>query len=262
MGSLTSSFLEELAETINALNHESNSNFFNPSIAILSALLLTGSASFSSGFKTPLLILCLSLLIMLLARSRIYSWLKIVAITALWAITVSTPLIFTSPGSLANIALGPVELRISLEGFYLMATFTVRVVAAAAVFTAFIFILGWRRMVDGLRGLKMPEVATSLISLSIIYIPYLIREMVKMLSAREVRIVRKTGFRELWYVLASVVGDLMLRSYEHAWRLEKAIKARSINPNSPKAGGCRVWINDLILLILTFCITMLGFLSG
>jgi cobalt/nickel transport system permease protein len=263
MGSLINSFLEGLAETINTLNYDSSSKFFNPSIAMLSTLILTGLASFSLNFKLQLLILFLSFLLMLLARSRIYPWLKIIAITTLWAATVSTPLIFTFSGGLASVTLGWVELGISLEGLYLMIMFTIRVVAAASVFTAFIFILGWRGVIDGLRGLKVPGSIVSLISLSIVYIPFLIREMVRMLSAREARIVRKTGFRKLWYVLASVVGDLILRSYEHAWRLEKAIKARSLKPNPPPAGKFRVglWINDLTLLILTLCITMLGFLS-
>lgn len=263
MKSFVYRFLEELSETINTLNHESNSNLFNSSIAMFSALILTGLASFTFKPKLQLLILALSFILMLSARSRIYSWLKIILITTLWATTVSTPLIFTTPGGLVNMSLGLLELRISLEGVYLMTTFIIRVVAAGAIFTAFIFILGWRRTVEGLKGLKIPNGIVSLLSISIIYIPFLTREMVKMLSAREARILRRAKLREVWHVLASIIGDLILRSFERAWRLEKAIKARCFILNSPRVGESKmkIWINDLTLLTLTFFVLLLGFLA-
>ena len=263
MKSLIYIFLEDLTETINTLNYEPNSKFFNSSIAMFSALILTGLASFSFNPKLQLLILALSFILMFLAYSRLYSWLKIILITTLWATIVSIPLIFTTPGNLINMSLGLLELKISLDGVYLMTTFTIRIVAAGALFTAFIFILGWRRTMEGLKGLKIPNGIISLLFLSIIYIPSIIREIARMLSAREARILRRAKLREIWYVLASIVGDLILRSYERAWKLEKAIKARSFTSNPPTIGKSKmeVWINDLTLLILTFCILTLGFLA-
>lgn len=263
MKSLIHSFLESLAETISTLNYEPNSNFFNPSVAILSALILTGIASFSFEPKLPLLILAVSVMLMILTHSRVYSWIKITLLITLWAVAVSIPLLFITPGDLIiSIPLKLVELKISREGLNAMMVFTIRVVAAGAIFTAFIFILGWRKTMEGLRGLQIPRDVVFLLTLSIIYIPFLLREAAKILSAREARIVRRVKFREVWYVLASVIGDLLLKSYEHAWRLEKAIRARSFTLTRSSLGPpAKIGVKDLTLLTFTFCTLALRFLA-
>jgi len=88
--------------------------------------------------------------------------------------------------------------------------------------------MGWRKMIEGLEGLKVPREITSLLSPLIIHLPFLLREASKMLSAREARIVKNVGFKDSWKVLATVVGDLFIRSYEHAIRLDRAIRARNL----------------------------------
>ncbi len=53
-----------------------------------------------------------------------------------------------------------------------------------------------------------------------------------MVSARDARIVKRIGVKELWKTLATVVGELLLRCYERAWRVDKAIKARSFESSN------------------------------
>ena len=258
---LTERFLRSLAEAMDSLNIEPTSTSLNPTIAVLSVLGLTVSAAFSYGFILPVLILAVSVALILLTRSPVRKWIKILLFASVWAAIVSGPLPFITPGEpIAASSLGLIELEISREGLNTMITFISRVVAATAVFTSLAFAMGWRRIVTGLEGLRIPPQLGLLLNLSIIHIPLFLRETVKMLSARESRIMRKTRVREVWGVLSTVVGDLLLRSYEHAWRLEKAIKARSFKSTgfsfrTPSAG---VSSKDLLLLSLSLCILAFG----
>jgi len=144
-----------------------------------------------------------------------------------------------------------------------MIAFISRVVASAAIFTSFVSIMGWRRIIMGLEGLRIPRELTLLLNLSVIHIPLFLRESSKMLSAREARIMRKITFKEIWRILATVVGDLLLRSHEHAWRLEKAIRARSFAAElSSKTTSIPLGIKDLFLLSLTLTLLLLGVSDG
>ncbi|HIE19048.1 TPA: hypothetical protein EYP75_04915 [Candidatus Bathyarchaeota archaeon] len=260
--SLTHRFLEGLAETVGSLNSGVDHALFNPTIAVFSALILTGAAAFSYDFKLPALIFLISVGLVLMTRSPIRSWVRIIIFILAWAVIVSLPLPFITLGEPAvNLSVGLIELKASYEGIHSMMMFISRVTASAAIFTSFASIMGWRRTIIGLEGLRMPRELTFLLNLSIIHIPLFLRESSKMLSAREARVMRKATFKEIWKVLATVVGDLLLRSYEHAWRLEKAIKARSFTEEiSWKSTSKSVGIKDLSLLSLTLGVLLLGIL--
>jgi len=74
---------------------------------------------------------------------------------------------------------------------------------------------------------------------------------------------RKITFKEIWRILSTVVGDLLLRSHEHAWMLEKAIRARSFAAElSPKTTSIPIEIKDLFLLSLTLTLLLLGVSDG
>jgi len=262
--SLTHKFLEDLAETVDSLNSGVALDFFNPTIAVFSALILTGTAAFSSDFKIPALIFFISVGLVLVTRSSMRTWIRVIFFISAWAVIVSLPLPFITLGKpMINLSLGLIKLKASYEGINSMIMFISRVVASAAIFTSFASIMGWRRTVMGLEGLRMPRELTFLLNLSIVHIPLFLRESSKMLSAREARVMRKITFKELWRVLATVVGDLLLRSYEHAWRLEKAIRARSFTKEASwRSKSSSTEIKDLFLLSLALCILLLGVLDG
>lgn len=261
--SLTYKFLEGLAEAVDSLNSGVDYAFFNPTIAVFSALILTGAAAFSHDFKLPTLIFLISVGLVLITRSPIRRWVRIVIFISAWALIVSLPLPFITSGEpIVNLSIGMIKLRASHEGVNLMTAFISRVAASTAIFTSFASIMGWRRTIMGLERLRMPRELTFLLNLSIIHIPLFLRESSKMLSAREARVMRKITLKEVWKILATVVGDLLLKSYEHAWRLEKAIKARSFTEEiSWKSTSNSVGIKDLLLLSLTLCVLLLGVLG-
>ncbi|UCE29358.1 MAG: hypothetical protein JSV85_01085 [Candidatus Bathyarchaeota archaeon] len=261
---LTERFLENLAEAVDSLSVGSTPSSLNPTIAVLSALVLTGTAAFSYGFALPALILAISVVLVLLAHSSVRQWTKILLFVSVWVALVSAPLPFITPGkSIAVLSLGLIELGVSFEGLNEMIAFISRTTAAAAIFTSFASAMGWRRIVNGLEGLRMPGQFGLFLNLSIIHIPLFLRETAKMLSARESRIVRKIRIREVWRVLSTVVGDLLLRGYERSWRLEKAINARSFIPLEPslKTPSTAMGIKDFLLLFISLCILTLGVLS-
>ena len=265
MRSLTHSFLESLAEAVSLLNRERNTNPFHPTVAVLSALILTGTAAFSSSVTLPALLLALSVILVLLTHSPFSTWVRVVAFVAVWAAVVSAPLLFLAPEApQAFLPFDGVELKINGRGSSEMVVFVVRVTAAAAVFSAFTSMMGWRRLVEGLESLRMPREITSSLTLSMIYLPLFLREALKMLSAREARIVRKRKLRDSWEILATVVGDLLLRSHERAWRIEKAIRARSFTAfrNLLKRPSAKLKAGDLSLIAVALIIPLLGVLAG
>jgi cobalt/nickel transport system permease protein len=76
--------------------------------------------------------------------------------------------------------------------------------------------------------LRMPSFLTRSLMFFLLYIPIMARETVKMLAAREVRLI-KSSRSEAWRILSTVVGDLILRSIERSQRLNMAIEARGFS---------------------------------
>ncbi|WP_455278045.1 energy-coupling factor transporter transmembrane component T family protein [[Eubacterium] cellulosolvens] len=191
-------------------------------------MILTSVVSFSHNFELPLLILSLSIAIIILTKTPLRSWMKIITLTLAWATLVSIPLPFITPGkSVMSFTFNSMFLNITEEGIHIMIIFILRIVSASSIFTAFVLVIGWRGIIKGLEFFRIPRELTLLLKLSVIHIPLTIREAAKMISARDARIMKDIGVKELWKTLASVVGELFLRCYERAWRVDKAIKARS-----------------------------------
>lgn len=265
--SLTFRFLENLAESLTQLNNIPNDLPFNPTIAVLSALILTIVAALTYSFKILIVILFISIvLVSLLNRSSLISWIKIILFIFTWAFIVSAPLPFITTGViLTELSVGFTTLRVSFEGIHLMLLFTARVVSSAAVFTAFVTTMGWRGMVSGLEGLRMPKEFSFMLNLSIINIPIFLRETLNMLLAREARIMRKDRIWSTWGALASIIGELVLRGYERAWRLDKSIRARSFNgvrKSEVIPSDLKIKVRDIVMFSLTSIILLLAILEG
>ena len=268
MEGLTHRFLKSLVESMESLNCEANPIGFNPTVALASALILTGAVAFSHTLRLPLLVFFLSLILILifLTRSSKVSWIKLQLFTLLWTVIIAVPLLFTTVGEpLVNISLGFTSLSISDEGLDVMMAFVARVLAATAIFTSITSIIGWRGIIRGLDGLKIPKDITFLLGTSIIYIPLFLREALRMLSAREARLLVKPNSKGVWKLIATIAGDLILRGYERAWRIEKAIKARGLDVDrSPPEARVKVKVTGLLLFltVLIILILKLTFMMG
>ncbi len=211
----------------------------------------------------PLLVLAVSAITALTTRSRVKSWLTVVLFVAGWAIAVSIPLIFIGEGNLAGVK--TFELNVSSEGLDTVLSFVCRVVAASAIFTSFALALGWRKTVAGLSGLGIPREVARMLTLAAINIPFFLRLTLKMLAAREARLVKKAGVRESWRVLASIAGDVLIKGYSRAWILDKAVAARSFPATgNPVKKGERIdlKVKDIALVALPVFMVALAFTAG
>ncbi|MEM2123574.1 MAG: energy-coupling factor transporter transmembrane component T [Candidatus Bathyarchaeia archaeon] len=266
MERLTSRFLEGLAESMDSLSCGADSISLNPAMALASALILTWTVAFSHTLKLPLIVFSLSLFLVLSTGSNRISWIRLQLFTILWAIIIAAPLPFIEAGEpVAEVALGSTVLNISIEGLNRMMTFVARVSAATAIFTAVTSMIGWRGIIDGLERLKTPRDVIFLLNIFIINIPLFLRKTLNMLSAREARLVARPKPRDIWRLTCTVVGEVILRGYEHAWRLEKAIKARYLSEDrKSQVIQKKVRVSDLLLLSAALLILTLklGFPTG
>lgn len=264
---ITQRFLEEITDVINYLNKQVYPPPFNPVLAVSSALFLTLAAALSSKPLFSAVIISLSLLLLLISRSPIYTWVKVMFYISLWVIIVSAPLPFITPGEpITRLSLDLISLEMTSEGFDTAIRFVIRVISAAAIFTSFTTILGWKGMCEGLFGLKVPKEIIFIVNLLIIKIPILTRSLASMLLAREARIINKIKIQGLWNMLSTVVGELIIKSYERSLMIERAIRARSFKSNllidPPYKNKYRCCREDLFLIITTFIVFGLGLLMG
>ncbi|MBS7612173.1 hypothetical protein KEJ27_08250 [Candidatus Bathyarchaeota archaeon] len=263
--SLAFRFLEDLSEAFRLLNNAPSDLPFNPATATLSALILTGTAALNYDLKILIAILLVSIVLLsILNRQSLGLWIKTIIFASIWASIVSTPLPFITAGEvLVGLHMGSMILKVSFEGIRLMVFFTARVVASVAVFTAFIMIMGWRGIIAGFEELRIPGEFSFMLNLSIISIPIFLRGTLNMLLAREARMMRKSRIGSVWGTLTTITGELMLRGYERAWRLDKSIKARSFNGVwKSKVVYAPVRIRDVVLFSLALTVLLLTALDG
>lgn len=252
---LTQKFLEGLASTFDLLNSGSDGFNLNPTTTVFSAFILTMVATFSDDYMLQTLLFSISFGFILLTRAHIYTWAKTTFLVTLWAIIVSIPIPIIINGEVVvKLSIGFTELMVSREGVNMATEFILRVLVSTSVLTSFTTVIGWRGIILGLEGLKIPKEITSLFKVSIINMPLVFRDASRMLSAREARLMGKSKLKESWAALSTVIGDLLIRGCERALRLEKAVKARSFVSNRQEHNLNAVGKKDWMLLSLTIFI--------
>lgn len=226
---LVSSFLNGIADAIEALSRDYNPSFFNPSLGILVAVLTTGIVSFSSCITVPLTALALSALLVAVLSRRFTEWARPVLFALFIATFVSAPLPCITPGDpLITLSLGRASVQITLSGVRDAALLILRTVGAAAMFTAIVMHLGWQGLVRGLRGLRIPRELALMVGFFVKYAPMFLRDACRMIAAREARLIsRRRYYIAAWVGLTSVIGEIVLRSYWRASMVSMAMKARS-----------------------------------
>ncbi len=222
--SLTVMFLEEVGEVVEALNYE-HKNIFSPQITIISSIILASAASFSRTIFSPLIILAVSIILTLLLKVDVRHWVKPVLFALFISSLVSIPLPVIVQGKPIG-TIGP--LTVTYEGLYQALQLVLRTIAASSIFTVLVLHLGLRGLMKGLRNLGIPERLVMLVELFVKYIPIFLRDVCNMIVAREARMIVRGGIKRTWRSLSTIVGELMLRASQRAWRLEMALRARNI----------------------------------
>jgi len=135
--------------------------------------------------------------------------------------------------------------------------FILRVIASTVIFTITLRLIGWMNIIKGLNIVRTPRELVKMIQHTVKFIPLFLTEVLKMLIAREARVLGKPSKRRIWKVLATIVSDVVLKSNYRAWKLSLALEARTLK-FEPKGGVDReVNIHDAILLTIALTILTL-----
>lgn len=246
---LTKRFLNEVGEAL-AFFNTGTGNTFNPVIFLVSTLTLTVLASFNSKIPVSLLIILFSLIFVIVFNpSSLKLWLKVLLFTLTWTLLVSLPLIvshwvnqfqwFSAGGHLSSTEL---------------TSFLLKPTSASAVFTSMLLAGGGGSFIMGLNEVKAPKEIVRSLSSTLVFIPILTKDACRMLAAREARIVKESVSLS-WKILSTVVGDLILRGFERAEKVDRAISARTfgytVEVQGLKVGALDAILSLSIALILT-----------
>lgn len=225
-----SSVFEELAPEREPL--------FSPPLGLALAVAVTAAASFAKGVAACAAALAGGAVLAAWGKG-FKAWIDVVSASLLFSLAVTAPLlaVAAAPSDAAPAAFLAV----------------LRAVSAAAVFTGFTVCLGWRGVVEGLRGLGMPALAFSL-GLLLKYIPIFLRDLAGVLAAREARAMRK-GLKLSWTLLASAAGEVLVRGYARAEALRMALEARSFAGSAPAAGR-RVRFSRVEAALLAYALSV------
>ncbi len=252
---IVSTFLGEIAEIIDTIN-SSGYTKYNPRVALLSSVMLASLVSFSRNMLVYLLVIALSIVIVLDSRRIAGKWLKVIALTLAMVTLVSTPIpLLIGVEEVFYFEVGGIAIHVFREGLEEAIHLVLRTTAASSIFTAFIMTLGWRGVYLGLRELGLPSSLGYMVVFYIRYIPIFSRDIVRFLLGREARRFSK-GLRGIWSSLPTVVGEIFLRGFDRAFRLELALEARGFLDNYPR--GNVLSPRDYTILLSTLAIVVTG----
>jgi energy-coupling factor transporter transmembrane protein EcfT len=262
INNLTERVLLSLADALNPMLSEPTTPIkVSPWALILSLFSLAVAVSFSRGSTAPLLGLLILLVSMFFFRVRFVRVLKIMS----WVLVFT--LLVVAPMAIYKVFLYGQESGISSLLFDRtagMVPLILRATVASAFIAMSVMALGLKDFIKGLRELGLHPIWAESVVLTIRFIPVMIRTLVKLLFAREARlIVRKWSIRNLWHMVSTVAGEVIVRGYERSQRVQLALKARGVEEiyNAPLKR--RIYINDAIFLAisLTF-VAIILFISG
>jgi len=118
------------------------------------------------------------------------------------------------------------------------------------------------RFVELLRGLKKlgcPRILVVNLSFLYRYIFVLTEEAMRMKQARDCRRVGRAPFREEMRILSSMLGTLLIRSFERAERMHSAMLSRGFSGDFPVAEPRKFSWRDLVFLSAIAVLTTLTF---
>jgi cobalt/nickel transport system permease protein len=103
-------------------------------------------------------------------------------------------------------------------------------------------------LLRGLRKLGCPQILVMNLSFLYRYLFVLTEEAMRMKQARDCRRVGKAPFREELKVLSSMLGTLLIRSFERAERMHSAMLSRGYTGDFPVVSPKRFSWHDLIFI--------------
>ncbi len=245
MKSLAQEYLENIREAFTYLSHDSGSGFFSTysSIPLLMLVFVIATANsiitciLGSAFAlTVFLATSIRQLKAYKSPSRDYysAVLKNILVLSLMVLVVSAPILL-------------------LRGLSSVSMFLARTISSTIVFILMIRVIGWWNIVGGLEKIRAPRILVEMIYQTVKFIPLFLGETLKLLVARDARILGKTRISSLWRVLSSIVGELIVKAYYRSTILDMALRARTLSYSKHGVGGGREYLTvyDACLITVT-----------
>lgn len=251
---LLASFLNGIADVLEALSIERGDRkvLRDPRALLISFTALAIAVSFSSGICPSLAVLAMTPFLSKALGVRLKSVARATVTISAFVLAVTLPMALyqaclnhmslPDPIALAR-GLGPLLLRCA-------ATTSALVLMAQS--------LGLTGLITGLRELRVPPRALFALTLFLRYVPVMLRDATRLLSAREARIVLGTNrIKSSWFVLSTVASGLLIRGFDRAYRLQMALRARGLDPNFVPTPEVRAGPLDLIFVMLSLTLACL-----
>lgn len=242
--------LIEIGDVLNKLSIGNRDIKFDPSILFIYAIILTTISSFTRSYYT-ITTLTISLIItILLLEINLKNILTPMATITFFAIVISLPAFILNAPTL-----------IKIHNYSELIIFILRVVLSASIFTTIIGYLGWLGIIKALNRLLIPRSIVFSLTIFLRYIPLYIIDLSNIILARKARTFKGESIK----ILGSTAGDIILRSYERAWRFNKALRARLFNDTlnwNIEIGYSSMYKNLILISILIVTVALWLYVEG
>lgn len=251
---LLASFLNGLAEVLETFSVErkDREGLSDPRALLISLTALTVAVSFSRSVYPPLVTLATTILLATILGVRLRNLAKATMAISLFVLAVTPPMALYQTLLNRSSPSDPIALLWSIAPLLL------RCVAATSVLVLMAQSLGLTGLITGLRGLRVPPRALFALTLFLRYVPIMLRDATRLLSAREARIVASSNeIKSSWFVLSTVAGSLLIKGFERAYRLQMALKARGLDLDSVPTLEAKASLPDFIFASLSIALACL-----
>jgi cobalt/nickel transport system permease protein len=192
------------------------------SFMIFSSLLIS-SVSYLAALCTIPLVLAL------VSKIPIKNFLLRTVWIPVFAVVISLPVLFLTPGQPALIAnIGSLALAVTSEGLQRFLAFTIRVWFCVASLSLLILSTGFDKLLKLLSSLRVPAIIVQMFSLTYRYFFVSVHETQRMLLAKEARtyMSRRTINFSTLKDLGLILAALFIRTFERSERVYMAMKSR------------------------------------
>jgi len=254
MKTLIERFIEEIAYTMDILNNYNPNPKIDPIILFTGSLILTMLTSFSSNLIPPFIAIAYSLTLIIVLKINARYILRIEALIVILGLIPSTPLLFSRTGYVHS--LDDLGYMVSYVGVLSFIKLLLRVTASPLPIVTALVYIGWPMLSNALSKYGFLREPVKLISITITIIPQVVRYVLKLLIAREARMLRYS-IDTTWKTLSAIVGDVIANSNVYAEKLQLAITARTVSGKDSvvKKG---ILLNKATILYTMFLVVLIA----
>ena len=251
--SIAEKFLRKVADVLEVFSIDRTPKI-DPAIMIFCGLLFTFLVSFSNSLLVYLLYVSFSFAFMTILRA---DYRRLLILTISWfffVFAIFLPTIFENPNTTIFLPFG-ITLTINSNNLMTALKSALRTSTAILTLGVFLSYLGWRNIAIGLKKLRMPNKLIFMFTFFLKFLPHHIRHLIRLLFARESRIIVR-GYRRYWFVLSTIIADLLVNSTYLAQRFALGLQSRCFSFDIEKI-SIKITYKEILFLFVAFLVISL-----